>query len=88
MENARVRRQIHRHPPSPIFAADETVPISTPMAQKLDCSGHHRLLDIAGGSGIYACALVARHPHLRAAVLEKPPVDAITRCQSLSGRQP
>jgi hypothetical protein len=55
------------------------------MAQKLDCSGQRRLLDIAGGSGIYACALVARHPHLRAAVLEKPPVDAITR-QSLSGR--
>ena len=24
------------------------------MAQKIDCTGHHRLLDIAGGSGIYA----------------------------------
>ncbi len=55
------------------------------MAQKLDCAGHRRLLDIAGGSGIYACALVARHPHLRASVLEKPPVDNITR-QSLAAR--
>jgi hypothetical protein len=51
------------------------------MARKLDCSKHHRLLDIAGGSGIYACAIVARHPHLRATVLEKSPVDRITqRC--------
>jgi predicted O-methyltransferase YrrM len=55
------------------------------LAQKLDCAGHRRLLDIAGGSGIYACALVARHPHLRGSVLEKPPVDGITR-QTLAGR--
>ena len=37
------------------------------------------LLDIAGGSGVYACAFVAHHPHLRATVLEKPPVDAVAR---------
>jgi precorrin-6B methylase 2 len=49
------------------------------LAGKLDCSRHHRLLDIAGGSGVYACAIVARHPHLRAGVLEKPPVDRLTR---------
>ena len=55
------------------------------MAQKLDCARHRLLLDIAGGSGIYACAMVARHPHLRARVLEKPPVDAITR-QTLAQR--
>jgi SAM-dependent methyltransferase len=55
------------------------------MAQKLDCSGRHSLLDIAGGSGIYACAVIARHPHLRASILEKPPVDAITR-KSLAAR--
>ena len=47
------------------------------MAKQLDLSKHHALLDVAGGSGIYACAIVARHPHLRAAVFEKPPVDAI-----------
>jgi predicted O-methyltransferase YrrM len=55
------------------------------MAKKIDCSAHRRLLDIAGGSGIYACALVAQHPHLLGSVLEKPPVDAITR-QSLAAR--
>jgi len=55
------------------------------LAEKLNCAAHRHLLDIAGGSGIYACALVARHPHLRASVLEKSPVDGITR-QSLSGR--
>ena len=47
------------------------------MAEKLDLRGASRLLDIAGGSGIYACALVARHPHLRATVFERPPVDQI-----------
>jgi predicted O-methyltransferase YrrM len=55
------------------------------LAAKLDCSRHHRLLDIAGGSGVYACAIVARHPHLRAGVLEKPPVDRLTR-RSLAAR--
>jgi 3-hydroxy-5-methyl-1-naphthoate 3-O-methyltransferase len=48
------------------------------MAKRLHCADHHHLLDIAGGSGIYSCALVAQHPHLRATVLEKSPVDEIT----------
>jgi SAM-dependent methyltransferase len=47
------------------------------MAQRLDCARYHHLLDVAGGSGIYACAIVARHPHLRATVLEKAPVDRL-----------
>jgi predicted O-methyltransferase YrrM len=55
------------------------------LAAKLDCSRHHHLLDIAGGSGVYACAMVARHPHLRASVLEKPPVDRVAR-RSLAAR--
>ncbi|MDB6023568.1 MAG: dnrK [Pedosphaera sp.] len=55
------------------------------MASRLDCSHHNQLLDIAGGSGIYACAIVAHHPHLRATVLEKPPVDGVTR-RSLAAR--
>jgi SAM-dependent methyltransferase len=46
-------------------------------AAAVDLSNASRLLDIAGGSGIYACAFVARHPHLHASVLEKPPVDAV-----------
>jgi len=49
------------------------------MAAKLDLRKHTRLLDIAGGSGIYACAVVAAHPHLHATVLEKPPVDSVAR---------
>ena len=40
-------------------------------------SGHQRLLDIAGGSGVFACAFAERFPALRASVLEKAPVDRI-----------
>ena len=49
------------------------------VAAQLNLHGGHRLLDIAGGSGIYACSIVAAHPHLNAVVLEKPPVDAVAR---------
>lgn len=47
------------------------------LAKGLPLEGSRRVLDVAGGSGIYACAMVARHPHLSAAVYEKPPVDRI-----------
>jgi predicted O-methyltransferase YrrM len=47
------------------------------LAEKLDCREYHKLLDIAGGSGIYACAIAAAHPHMRAAVFDKPPVDQV-----------
>jgi predicted O-methyltransferase YrrM len=47
------------------------------VATSLDLSGRRRLLDIAGGSGVYACSLVAHHPDLSATVFEKPPVDRI-----------
>ena len=60
--------------------------LGTALAKKLDLRGHRALLDVAGGSGIYACAIAARHKHLRAAVLEKPPVDRIAReCISRRG---
>ena len=49
------------------------------VAKAVDLGDHAHLLDIAGGSGIYACSLVAHHPRLRATVLEKKPVDAIAR---------
>jgi acetylserotonin N-methyltransferase len=49
------------------------------LARKVDLSHSTALLDVAGGSGIYACALAVQHPRLRAAVLEKPPVDRIAR---------
>ena len=48
-------------------------------ARVLDLRQHSRLLDIAGGSGIYACAIAARHPQVRATVFEKPPVDTLAR---------
>lgn len=38
-----------------------------------------RLLDVGGGSGVYACALAANFPSLDAVVLEQAPVDTIAR---------
>lgn len=37
------------------------------------------VLDIGGGSGVYACALVANHPHLSGIVMERAPVDALAK---------
>ncbi len=47
------------------------------LAKKVDLGGRKRLLDVAGGSGIYACTFVAHNPLLRAAVFEKTPVDKV-----------
>jgi SAM-dependent methyltransferase len=47
-------------------------------AKALDLGACRQLLDVAGGSGIYACSFCAHWPQLRATVLEKPPVDRIT----------
>jgi acetylserotonin N-methyltransferase len=55
------------------------------LATRLDLSGHRRLLDIAGGSGVYACALAAANPALTATVLEKSPVDGIAT-RAIAGR--
>jgi len=49
------------------------------LAKKLDLTERKAVLDIAGGSGIYACSLVTHHSHLRATVFEKSPVDRIAR---------
>ncbi len=38
-----------------------------------------RLLDVGGGSGVYACALAANAPQLHSLVLEQAPVDALAR---------
>jgi predicted O-methyltransferase YrrM len=51
--------------------------LSQAVAKSVDFSGRKRLLDIAGGSGIYACSIVTHHPHLNAAVLERKPVDRV-----------
>ena len=47
------------------------------LVQKLDCTGRRSLLDIAGGSGIYACTVASAYPRMKAAVFEKPPVDRV-----------
>lgn len=49
------------------------------VARNLDGKGFSQLLDVAGGSGIYACSIVAKHPNVAAAVFEKPPVDGVAR---------
>lgn len=43
------------------------------------------LLDVGGGSGVYACAFAAGIPDLEAVVMEQAPVDAIAR-QKISER--
>jgi hypothetical protein len=47
------------------------------LAKSLDLVGRSSVLDIGGGSGIYACSLVAQHSGLRGVVLEQQPVDRI-----------
>jgi hypothetical protein len=47
------------------------------LARGMPLEQTRRVLDVAGGSGIYACALVAQFPGLEAAVYERPPVDRI-----------
>jgi 3-hydroxy-5-methyl-1-naphthoate 3-O-methyltransferase len=47
------------------------------LAKALDLSRSECVLDIAGGSGIYACALVDQNPGLRATVLERTPMDRV-----------
>jgi SAM-dependent methyltransferase len=49
------------------------------LAGKISCRKYTSLLDVAGASGIYSCALVKANPRLRATVLEKPPVDVCAR---------
>ena len=47
------------------------------LAERFDLGGHAALLDIAGGSGIYACSIARANSHIKAAVLEIPPVDRV-----------
>jgi hypothetical protein len=49
------------------------------LARAVSLSSCRRLLDVAGGSGIYACCLLAANAELTGMVLEKPPVDRIAR---------
>lgn len=74
----------HRAMEQPGFAQSFTaamdcrgVFLAQALAAHLPLESFRSLLDIAGGSGIYACSLCAHFPQLRATVLEKPPVDRI-----------
>lgn len=74
----------HKAMETPDFAREFTammdcrgVLLAQALAKQLELGGRSRLLDIAGGSGVYACSLCAHFPELRASVLEKPPVDQI-----------
>jgi predicted O-methyltransferase YrrM len=49
------------------------------LCAAIDDLPSRRLLDVGGASGVYACALAARRPGLRATILERPPVDAAAR---------
>jgi len=49
------------------------------LAKAVPLGDRRSLLDIAGGSGVYACTLAAHHKGLRATVLERAPVDGIAR---------
>jgi predicted O-methyltransferase YrrM len=49
------------------------------LADSLALSDAKALLDIGGGSGVYARILQERYPHLRVAVLERAPVDRVAR---------
>ena len=51
------------------------------MARALssELAGRRRVLDVGGGSGIYAATMVAHHPQMSGVVFEQAPVDAIAR---------
>jgi len=51
--------------------------LSQALAKKLDLTGRKRILDIGGGSGIYACSIVAHHAQMTGCVLDQAPVDRI-----------
>jgi acetylserotonin N-methyltransferase len=55
------------------------------LSQTLPLQNHHRLLDVAGGSGVYSCSLCSHFPNLSATVLEKAPVDQIA-AQAINSR--
>ena len=53
--------------------------IAPHLARAVDLAAARRLLDVGGGSGVYAIACAETWPALEAVVLESPPVDAIAR---------
>jgi acetylserotonin N-methyltransferase len=69
-EDARAgNRRMHSH----------SLPAALGLAKNGDFANVRRLLDMAGGSGCYSIALVARHPKLACTVADLPVVVADTR---------
>jgi 3-hydroxy-5-methyl-1-naphthoate 3-O-methyltransferase len=53
--------------------------LSSELARKISLAGRRRVLDIAGGSGVYASQFVNCTPGLTGTVLEQPPVHNATQ---------
>lgn len=49
------------------------------LAETVDFSGRHHLLDVGGGSGVYSSVIAARHPHLTVTLFDLEPVCALAR---------
>ncbi|MCP4584124.1 MAG: methyltransferase [candidate division Zixibacteria bacterium] len=55
------------------------LPHAKALAQNLDLSNYHSVLDIGGGSGVMSMALVRKYKHLKACVLDIEPVINVAR---------
>jgi hypothetical protein len=53
--------------------------LASGLVKALDLTGHKKVLDIGGASGIYTAALLTAFPHLKGTVFEKPPVDKVAK---------
>ena len=55
------------------------LPLAEQVAESLDMSGVDRMMDLGGGSGVVSLALLRRHPHLSAVVVDIANVCAASR---------
>lgn len=49
------------------------------FVRSVDLSKRRKMLDLGGGTGAYSITAVQTHPHLRAVVLDLPPVTEVTK---------
>jgi 2-polyprenyl-3-methyl-5-hydroxy-6-metoxy-1,4-benzoquinol methylase len=50
-----------------------------PLVNAFDFSKYNSILDVGGATGIYSTAVIAKYPHIKATVFEKPPADKIAQ---------
>ena len=55
------------------------------LAELIDLSAFHHVIDVGGGTGVYSEALLKRNPHLRVTLFDEAPVCALAR-ERLAGR--